>query len=463
MLWVYCLYSLVSPLQRKPLRHSFLGPTHMIGFLQEGTVAVMFSQKTGVDIWKIETGELLQRFAVNPEQRLFGVIAGDVSEFVIISHYSHLDHKQQLSVWSSETGVRLVHSTFEQNFEHLALNKSDDTLVVVTTMQLPGSSKFKRCLLAVDIHTKEIVHTLEASDIHEDGITKVYFVENADGTESVVTLGDRKGKDMGIWSLQDAALKHKVDIGCAVDFFQYSRGLQMAVCANFREGVIHIVDMMNGTISKTERKPLYLGMVDLYLPKTGKFLIIATPKNGVITYNVESPDDDTMIALPSQFDDDAPIPSKITMDEKERFLLIGYETGMIRVYSLSSGDLIQQLHSHTKRVNSLLVRGDKLFSASDDGTAKVWSYLSNVSAALISDATMPEINQFVSMKNNGDKLPMVGGEKQVYPHGQEDISCVMAHPDGKRVITSSHTGPIKLWDIETGKYIYCSYTQHLEH
>ena len=85
-------------------KYSFHGPTNFIGCIMQGRIGVMFSQKDGVDLWRLDSAELLHRFNVNPEQSVKGVALTPSGDYVLICHYSHLTHTMEVGVWSSHTG-----------------------------------------------------------------------------------------------------------------------------------------------------------------------------------------------------------------------------------------------------------------------------------------------------------------------------------------------------------------------
>ena len=126
-------------------KHSLSGPTNFVDCIMNGRIAVMFSQQHGVDLWRLDAAELLHRFEVNREQSVNGVLVTSSGDFVLICHYSHLTHKMEVGVWSTHTGVEVIHSTFLHKFESVVLDPEDKFLIVSTVMDVdPVSDKINR-------------------------------------------------------------------------------------------------------------------------------------------------------------------------------------------------------------------------------------------------------------------------------------------------------------------------------
>ena len=117
-------------------KHSIYGPTDFVECVHNGSVAVMFSQKFGVDLWRLDAAELLHRFHVNREQSVKGVLVTSSGDFILICHYSHLTHRMEMGVWSTHTGVEVIHSTFMNKFEALVLDPEDQLLFVSTVVDV---------------------------------------------------------------------------------------------------------------------------------------------------------------------------------------------------------------------------------------------------------------------------------------------------------------------------------------
>lgn len=443
-----------------PLRHTLQGPTHIVGFLQDGKVAVMFSQQTGVDIWRLETGELLHRVAVSKEQSMEGIIPGHAAEFVIISHYSRLNHLMDLSVWSSETGIRLVQSSFPQKFEAIALDQLDKMMVVATSMESESSpQELQRCLLGVDVRTKEPIFRLPAEDVHKEGVNKMVFVKGVrKGLSGLISIGSRMSKDLGYWDLESEELDYKIDLNCYADHLRVHEEKKLAVCASSEEGHVIVVDLLMGKIIHRIEDPKYVDLSDALITWEGKHLLLATKSAGVIVYSLSKAAEVKAISRPEE---DRPMisPSKILMDTGENFLFVGRENGAISIHLTMTGECIYTLEKHTDRINTLcLHKNTKLFSAGQDQKVHIWN-IKDILNEAFGRIDQEDINKWDGIyqfdadventadpQDEGSLRPVEPG----FPSKSYDISCFVLSPDGKKVITGCRTGPIKIWDIETG-------------
>ena len=368
------------------LRHVMEGPTHVLGFLQQGQTTVMFSQDDGVDVWLNTTGELLQRIAVKPEQKLDKVLLGHMAEFVLVGYFSHLQHTMEVSVVSTETGVDLVNAVFPENFEAIALSEEDNLLVVATTIEADNSpmGSAQRCLLAVDVRSKDVVHTIPIDDVHQDGVTRLLFAAGSDENEHyILTFGSKVAQDLSLWDLEEEKLEFTLPLNVFVEHVQLHGA--MAICASPREGVLLFVDLNEGKlVSRIDESDL-VNMADMVVSNNGQFVCIATAESGINVYSreqlkvIKNFGERLMTSSGSRI-----APTKMCIDHRERFVVVGYSSGEIIVYWLANGQTVLRLkgvEGHTKRINSLLMNSsDVLFSASDDKVAKMWNLASELSA-----------------------------------------------------------------------------------
>lgn len=431
------------------LRHKMEGPTHFLGHLRGGRMIVLASQKYGVDIWSVSTGELIHRFKVNPEQKMDKVIPGHRNEFLIIAHYSHLNHETSLRVISTETGVDLVRAIFPQNFEAIALNKADNTIVVAASLVVEDIEK--KCLIAVSVHTKDVLYTLPQENVHEEGVTQMMFMSMEKEDDSLITIGSKKSKDLGFWNLEQEEMEYKIDLNCFVEkisVFQHT-----AVCASSREGVLLFIDLDKGEITKRIEDTELIGLTDMLVSNNGSFVMIATKHSGVTVYNTSSYNIVKTIADESKNQNDSPF--TICTDPEEQFLCVGYDMGGIAVYFMLTGQEILRLSDgHASKINSLKLTSDfKLFSSSQDNTSNIWNLESHLGSVI------SQLPGNVGGKINGTtqfttEEPAVELKKQnehwPYPGEKDKVTSYIVTADDKKIFTASLDGPIKVWSTDTG-------------
>ncbi len=98
--------------------------------------------------------------------------------------------------------------------------------------------------------------------------------------------------------------------------------------------------------------------------------------------------------------------------------------GVVRLWDLEEGDLLQQLGGHEARVNALALDplGRTAVSASDDGTARVWD-------------------------------PSTGGCRHVLRGHLGRVLSAAVGPDGRLALTGGDDGSLLLWDVVSGRSI----------
>ena len=441
------------------LRHTMENPSHLVGFLRKQKLVVMFSQSNGVDIWDTDKGELVHRYNVNTEQQVDKVIPGHNTEFVIIAHYSHLSHETSLRVVSSETGVNLVKADFMQNFEAMALNSADTTLIVATSLMVEQEEK--KCLIAVDIRTKDILFTLPQDDIHEEGVTQLMFVTLNKEDDALLTIGSKRSKDLAFWNLNEEKMLFKIDLNCFVD--QVKVDHSKAICGSAREGVLLFIDLVGGNILARVEDTELIGLTDMVMSKDGNYILVATRHAGITVYDSNSYRSVKTIADEESNVNNA-TPFKICMDSEEKFLFVGYDMGGIIVYLLHNGQDVLRILGHKSKINNLCVTEDlRLFSTGQDNVANIWN-LENTLGSIITKLPTSDQKHLESDMKFTKELPKVKiddtdiHKDTTLPGENDKITCMLLSSNNKRIFTSSMDGNIKIWNTEFGKYIcllYC--------
>lgn len=425
------------------VRHCLTGPTHFLGYLRDGEIAVLFSEKHGIDVWRLQSGELLHRFGVSKEQSLEGILAGHSSEFIILTRYSHVNRQTGFDVWSTETGVRLLSSNFEREFEAVALDEDDQLMVVATLVQSSEHTKdLERCILGIAVLTKEVVFRLPTGKLHADGgVGRLMFVRNIKReTDSIVSFGRSPSRDLGFWDLETGALDFSLDLGCTPSHVCLNTDHKVLVCGSSVSGALVIVNLARGTIDqKIEGGDDYIDLTDI--DTLGDDIFVTNPKSGIVILSISQGTSRKVVNtdVPSQA-----IPTKLLVTGKsERLIFVGYDTGAIYVFDISSsGSTLGTLSGHKGRVNSLsLTRHGLLLSAAEDGSALVWNYRS-----LLEDR--PED---VGEEEGGDDVKLVKERGVVAAAGNGNVECFVVTSDEQRVIMGSGSGSIQIWDIKSGE------------
>ena len=365
------------------LRYTFPEATHVVGFTYGSGLAVMFSQNNGVSIWKLDSTELLQHFPVNKEQATEGVIPGHHAPIIVIGHYSHLNHVMEIGAWHVDTGVAVVQTNLPQKFEAIALGLDDQVLFLATTIQeevVTNGNSMKRCILGINAKTKDVVCTLLCDSLHSDCVKKMMPVRGVkEGEDALISLGGTKSKDLIYWNVGKAKMEYCLKLEYFLDMFELCESKYIGIGCSKDEGIIMVLELHVGSVQKTMHNVIFRDAQDVYVSQGGEFILVATCQDGVIMHDITN---DTQMHSPVKrlAEDGKTIvkPSKITMDDLEQVLCIGYQSGLIDIYSLFTGQPIKHvtmLSSHTKTINTLhTLDGDQLLSASDNNEAKLWNY-----------------------------------------------------------------------------------------
>jgi hypothetical protein len=402
------------PQPGEPLRHVLNGPTHFVGSMQGGRIGVFFSQKSGTEIRNMDTGELQQKFPVAKEQDVDNVLVAEEADFVIIGHFSYVQQIMELSVWSSETGVRLLQSVFPKKFNAFALDRNDAMLMVATVVETNGRPM--HCLLGVDVHSKEIQFSLPTVDAHSDAITKMMLVSSH--SDRLMTLGTRETKDVALWDLTQKTVILRVRLPHFPTLWREHDGKYLLAGCGV-EGVIYVVDLSNGNITATVTESSLIYMRDIHVLDENFF--VATENNGVLKFSLidGTPISPHIVAPPG-------IKPNVIASVSDHFLFVGFDNGMLKLYKSGSGECLFDLDGHTACVNSLhVLQGRWLVSAAKDDRAMVWNLL--------------HLKKQIEEQQEGEeeKTPV-------------NVSCAVVSADGSEVYTAHWDGDVKVWDTETG-------------
>lgn len=442
------------------LRHRLVGASHVVGVSADTSMAVTFKQSEGLDVWCLLTGKKLHNIPVQAEQNLSGVVLTSATDFIVIGHYSHLNHAMELGVWSTVTGLNLVKSSFPNKFQAFALEPENKFVMIATVMpqnNQEGSSHNspQNCLIGVESRTREILYTIPVVDVHQDGISQIFFVKGIrGGLQSLVTIGTKLSKDLGYWDLESEQLQYKVDFEHFPDTVLMNTSKKIAVCASIPNGTIYIVNLPTGEIAKTLTQEAWKDIKDLYVSNQGDHLIIVKQNGEVSVVSVLSQTEVKTLKLSSKHQG---APCKVTMDDTESFIIVGFTDGVLEVCLTASGESVIQLQYHTSIITSLMYRAGTLVSSSTDGECHVLQLLPLLEKQLaaVSDATFSTWDGWTQFEasdiipNTPDK--QVELDDSTVKDTDKSLSCMIMSPDGKSVIASSSISRIKFYSIETGE------------
>ena len=136
----------------------------------------------------------------------------------------------------------------------------------------------------------------------------------------------------------------------------------------------------------------------------------------------------------------------------------------VRVFDPSTWECVDVLRGHTDGVWGLLVRQDKLITASEDNTIKVWS--TGATPRQCEHTLQGHTDCVVSLAVCGDKLVSGSSDKTVRVWGMDQgtgrwqcervledhsdgVNSVMCTRDGRRLLTVGHESKIRVWGQAT--------------
>lgn len=106
------------------------------------------------------------------------------------------------------------------------------------------------------------------------------------------------------------------------------------------------------------------------------------------------------------------------MSFDDRYIVSSSKDATIRIWDVTTGDLLRTIHAHNGPVNAIQLHGDNIVSASGDTLVKMWDVKTGAC-----------IRQFAGHTRG--------------------LACVQY--DGKRIITGSNDRTIRVFDAEVRK------------
>jgi WD40 repeat protein len=147
-----------------------------------------------------------------------------------------------------------------------------------------------------------------------------------------------------------------------------------------------------------------------------------------------------------------------------KLLLAGYQSGMVRLWNMNTGEPIQTLY-HTGTVFEVAFNsnGTRFVTASQDGTAKIWetrtgrellTLYGNESGVVA--ATFSPDDRYLATANGAQvkvwDISPTGSQEwlDLYEHDGE-VTGVAYSPDGQRLATGGTDGMMAIWNAESGE------------
>lgn len=154
--------------------------------------------------------------------------------------------------------------------------------------------------------------------------------------------------------------------------------------------------------------------------------------------------------------------SVLLTSDRQR-LISGSADQTIKVWDLSTGQVLGTLAGHTEAIRSMDLSADgrTLVSGAGDNTIKIWDLQTNTLIATLTNHISPvwsvdispDGKTLVSGSNDGTVIVwhlQTGQPLRTIPSHADCVFAAVISPDGRTLATGSKDSTIKLWDLQTG-------------
>jgi len=170
--------------------------------------------------------------------------------------------------------------------------------------------------------------------------------------------------------------------------------------------------------------------------------------------------------------EDGQVRDAVFHPQNPAYVLLAYDSGIIRLFNLSSAEEVRQFTGHAGPVLCVAFSADgtKILSGGEDGTVRLWDRVEGTEVhsmtahqgAVLSVAFSPQANFAIS--GGTDRTVRQwdlksGKQLQVFDAHLGEVTSVACSPDGRHALSGSLDGTIRLWSLSDGREV-CVVGQH---
>ncbi|MCC5897503.1 MAG: hypothetical protein JJU32_06235 [Phormidium sp. BM_Day4_Bin.17] len=381
-----------------------------VQFSDDGRQVVSASSDETVKLWDVQTGELLQSFEGHSGRVNNVQFSGDGRQVVSASWDG------TVKLWDVQTGELLQSLEYVGNPQFSRDGRQVSSLlhyrIVLYRNDAASSHRIEKVIVKLwDVQTGELLNSFE-DDFGED----IFALLSPDGRQVVLASADGT---MKLWDVQTGELLHAFDgHSSPVKTAQFSKdGRQV--------------------LSASEDRTMKLWDV-----QTGELL--------------------------HAFDGHSNWVNSVQFSEDGHQVVSASSDGTVKLWDVQTGELLQSLEGHSNRIDSVQFSPDgrQVVLTSGNRTVKLWDVVQtgellhafdSHSNRIDSVQFSPDGRQVVSASLDGTlKLwdVQMGELLHSFEGHSGSVDSVQFSPDGRQVVSASWDETMKLWDVQMGELLH---------
>ena len=380
-----------------------------LAFLPDGKTIVSASWRGGITYWDIATGRVKLHVRAKADKMR---ITADRKRLVT----QDVHEGAPLQVWNAADGKHIA---------DLKWAVSDPLAAEVLQTLTPDGTAAILSNRHGQVSIRELAtgRLLKQQKISSQNALSVAV--SPSGARLAITMG---GNQLFLWDWQTANPQVEVDRRHRTRALAFSPDGKRLAAGGYGEDELRIFNMETHDLERVLRDPKGEPLLvdDLAFTPDGKQLAAANflrSPNGFFA-GILIWDTDTRV-LRHRFTIPAAYPQRLAISADGKLLAAAMEKSL-HVWSLETGKTVGgETRGHTAAVSAVCFspKGDRIVTASDDGTARIWNGVS-------------------------------GRELHQLDHNSQWVRAATVSPDGALVATSGLDDKVGIWQMETGKSVH---------